>query len=286
MVTQKQAKEYYKDLYDEGTMYVWGFNSGTIISRESIDKAYKEYGSDKYDRAYYEAKLVEGKGKNGSDCSGAHYPLSGYDTTAQGYYDKCKEKGKFNTLPRNEVVLLFKGVYVTKVDKKTGERKTVLEINHTGTYLGDGMCVHMKSSKANCVYEKVENHGWTHWGKPEWIDYTPTGGYTHDDFVKDVESILGVKTVQKAFDKTITISVNINHHNALVTPLERYMKELGYYDGKIEADEAKTPTYGNGMKKAIMSYQREIVKSVGNDVDGVITKKQKTWKSLLFGGDK
>ena len=40
------------------------------------------------------------------------------------------------------------------------------------------------------------------------------------------------------------------------------------------------------MKKAIMNYQREIVKSTGGDVDGIITKKQKTWRHLIFGGDK
>ena len=289
MVTQEQAKKYYKELYDIGSIYVWGFNSGTIITKGSIDRAYKEYHSERYDRKYYNDKLKEGEGKNGSDCSGAHFPLSGYDTTAQGYYDKCEIKGKISTLPKNEVVILFKGTEKVVIDEKTGKRTTKLSINHTGAYLGDGMCVHMKSSKANCVYESVNNHGWTHWGKPKWIDYSspdPDPGYTHKDFVKDVETILDAKTPAEAFEKTITISVNINSRNALVTPLERYMKALGYYNGEIEADHRKTPIYGSGMKKAIMKYQREIVKSTGGDVDGIITKKQKTWRSLLFGGEK
>lgn len=286
MVTESEAKKYYKELYDIGSIYVWGFNSGTIITEESIAKAYKDYGSDQYNKTYYANKLKEGKGKNGSDCSGAHYPLSGYDTTAQGYYDKCVEKGKISTLPDDEVVLLFKGTETVYIDQNTGKSTTKLKIHHTGAYLGDGMCVHMKSSKSNCVYEKVGNHGWTHWGKPSWIKYSepdPSLKYTHDDFLRDVMTILDVKTPEAAFEKTVTISTTINSRNALVTPLERYMKALGYYKGEIEADLRKTPIYGNGMKKAIIKYQTEIVRNTPQNCDGIITKKQKTWKTLIFG---
>ena len=51
-------------------------------------------------------KLKEGIGRIGADCSGAFKPISGYDTTAQGYYDKCKTKGKIGQL-QLKVCLVF-----------------------------------------------------------------------------------------------------------------------------------------------------------------------------------
>ena len=80
--------------------------------------------------------------------------------------------------------------------------------------------------------------------------------------------------------KTVTISVNKNRSHAIVTPLERYMKSLGYYTGKIEADEGKSPLFGNGMKKAIKLYQEHVVKAKEKYRDGILTARAATWKSL------
>lgn len=158
--SQKEAKKFYVEVRDNGTIYVWGFNTVTIINKETIDKAYKDYHSATYDRTYYDKKLKEGNGKPGSDCSGMHCALSGHDTTAQGYYDEVKDdrKGTIDTLPLHSCVLLFRG-------------KSASSIKHTGIYLANGQCIHMKSSKENCVYESADKHGWTHWAYAPWIDY-------------------------------------------------------------------------------------------------------------------
>lgn len=70
MKTQLEVQKYAYDMYKQGSIYVWGMNSGTVITKETIEATYKQYHTLKYNRAYYDAKLREGKGKNGSDCSG------------------------------------------------------------------------------------------------------------------------------------------------------------------------------------------------------------------------
>lgn len=157
-VGRNEARTYYRGVKERNTIYVWGMNYDTIISKESIDKAYKDNHTNKYNRAYYDGKLKEGKGKPGADCSGMHYKLSGYDVTAQNYYNRCTEKGDFSELPINDLVLLFKG-------------SSKNNITHTGLYFGNGLCIHMKSSASNCVVESVDKHGWKYWGRADYIDY-------------------------------------------------------------------------------------------------------------------
>lgn len=106
--------------------------------------------------------------------------------------------------------------------------------------------------------------------------------YSQAQFVIDVCNILGVSSSKAALSKTPTISEAINKNHALVTPLERYMKLLGYYTGSIEADSRKTPSFGPGMTQAIKKYQTYVVKfTKTKDIDGVITGGKTTWKRLL-----
>jgi len=158
MVTQKQAVEYYLDLYLSRAVYVWGMNAPTIISGENISKAYRDYHSKTYDRTYYDEKLVEGRGRIGSDCSGAHHGISGYDTTAQGYYDRCTKKGKIKKMPLDKICLLFNGT-------------TTKTINHTGVYLPGFGAFHMKNSKENSVLEPVIKSKFKYFGEADFINY-------------------------------------------------------------------------------------------------------------------
>lgn len=103
--------------------------------------------------------------------------------------------------------------------------------------------------------------------------------YNQAMFIADVERILKVTNVNSAFEKSIVISRTVNKNHSLVTPLERYMRSLGYYTGKIEADIGKTPSFGRGMESAIKLYQSNYVKS--GIVDGIISRKGYTWKKLL-----
>ena len=235
-VSQNEAKKYYNGVKEKGTIYVWGFNYSTIINKQTIDAAYNTYKSKKYDRKYYDDKLKEGEGKPGSDCSGMHYELSGYDNTAQGYYERCTEKGTFNTLPINDLVLVFKG-------------ESSKNITHTGVYIGNGMVIHMKSSKENCIYESVDKHGWTHWGKADFIDCNTV--------LKKVKPVLtrlikmGVKGVDVKFAQTM-------------------LNEKGYDCGKVDGD------FGKKTDAAVKKFQAAYKLAA----DGIIGKK--TGKLLGF----
>lgn len=103
------------------------------------------------------------------------------------------------------------------------------------------------------------------------------------NFVKDSREVWGVAATSSAkeiVEKSVTVSVRMNNSHNIVTPLEKYMKSLGYYTGKVEADNGGKPEFGNGMKKAIILYQANVVKAAVRYQDGELTSKGATWKKL------
>ena len=152
----RKVVEYFENLYKNKAIYLWGANS-EIITKTLTDKLYKTFKSATYTKKYYDNKLKEGIGKIGADCSGAFKPISGFDTTAQGYYDKCKTKGKIGQLQLAKVCLVFK-------------RNLVGRMTHIGLYCGNGYTIEMKSSKDNVHNEKLKKSRWTHYGIPYWIE--------------------------------------------------------------------------------------------------------------------
>ncbi len=107
--------------------------------------------------------------------------------------------------------------------------------------------------------------------------------YKLSDFIKESRDIWGVSATASAkeiLNRTVTISTSQNRSHAIVTPLERYMQALGYYTGTIEADRGKVPVYGNGMQKAIILYQANVVKASVRNQDGILTAKRATWRAL------
>ena len=233
MVNQKEAKKFYVEkVRDAGTIYVWGFNTLTIISKETIDKAYNDYHSTNYDRRYYDNKLKEGEGKPGSDCSGMHCYLSGYDATAQRYFEKCTKKGTIDSLPLHDLVLLFKG-------------QSTSSIKHTGIYLGNGMCIHMKSSKENCVYESVDKHGWTYWGYGDFIDYLEP---------------LGDKPI-------LTRKLLIQCKGIDVKLLQDQLNTKGYNCGEVDGQ------FGKNTQNAVKTFQKDNKLTINGIVDKTTCKK-------------
>ena len=153
MKTQAQVRAYFLSLED--AIYVWGAN-GQIITKELMDKLHKTYGTSTYNKAYYDGKLKEGQGKIGGDCSGIMYPISGYDTTASGYYNRCNKRGNIASIPEDKVCLVFK-------------KNSSGVINHVGCYTGDGYVSEMASSKANYQRKPLKGNGWDLWGMPDFI---------------------------------------------------------------------------------------------------------------------
>lgn len=266
MVTQKQAYDYYMKMYNEGSIYVWGFNSGTIISQRTINKTYEIFKSSKYTKDYYDYKLKEGKGKNGSDCSGAHFGLSNYDTTAQGYYNLCTKKASISSIPKNKLVLLFSGNSPTS-------------ITHTGAYLGNGMVFHMKNSTANAVYEPLEKYNWKWWGYANFISDYDTFSFEEDEkwdnvnWIKNLQKTLGVAADgifgKKSLAATPVISTKKNNTHATVKFIQEKLNYLGFDCGEVDG------VFGNNTYKAVLAYQSK------NDLDADGIVGNNTWEKIV-----
>ena len=164
MKTANEVVQYFENLYTNKAIYVWGSN-GQIITKELCDRLFKAYGNKTYTQEYYNNKFLEGAGQIGADCSGAFYPVSGLDKTAQGYYNACSVKGHINYIDKAMPCLVFKGA-------------SPVSINHIGFYCGNGYVIEMKSSKDNCTKSKLESGKWSFFGIPKWIDYGNSNNIT------------------------------------------------------------------------------------------------------------
>ena len=217
MVTDKQMNEWFEKLYKDKAIYVWGMN-GDIIDAETINKAYKNCHNPNYDLKYYQNKLQEGKGHIGADCSGSFCKMSGYDTTAHGYYTKCIEKGSIDSLPKHKPCMVFFPKKGTNI------------MGHIGWHMGDGYVIEMKSSKANCVRGKLDSR-WKYWGIPAFVEYT-------ESEVCEVEL-----SILKKGDKGNEVKT-----------VQRLLKAMGYSVGLSGAD----GDFGKNTEKAVIKFQTKM----------------------------
>jgi hypothetical protein len=101
--------------------------------------------------------------------------------------------------------------------------------------------------------------------------------YTQTQFIKDVQTILGMTSNGKAttalLNKTITVSRTINNKHDIVKPIQKYLNLLGYSCGEVDG------SFGAKTEAALKQYQSKIVGLKAPD--GVITKCKGTWKKLL-----
>jgi len=105
------------------------------------------------------------------------------------------------------------------------------------------------------------------------------GEYLQRDFVREIQMCIKAGIDEKAgnqtLSKTPTVSNITNRYHAVVLPLQKKFKKLGYYIGELDK------IAGKKFKVAVQQYQKDVVKSSAKNQDGVITKKAKTWKKLL-----
>lgn len=99
--------------------------------------------------------------------------------------------------------------------------------------------------------------------------------YTQKQFIADVMTITNTKSAKQAFKKTVTLSKTKNNEHALVLPVQRYLKALGYYNGVCDRD------FGSLTESAVKKYQANVVKATGKNIDGIMDKKQATWRKML-----
>ena len=279
-VTQKQLKEHFLSLKD--ALYVWGANC-KVITKEYMDKLFRDCGTDKYDREYYNKALEEGEGKIGSDCSGALNPVSGYDTTAQGYYGRCTGKGKIDTIPKDKVLLVFK-------------RNSKKKITHVGCYTGDGYVSEMASTKKDYQRKPLDGNGWDDWGLPDFVDYDAAelidvDGSFGTDTVTKSQYVFGTKqdgivsnqpnTCKQYLPKVSEEAWRFDERescekgSSLIKAIQEFLKGLGYYKKKIDG------WCGKGTVKAIQMFLRDLGFYTGK-ISGIMNKATvKGWQKYI-----
>lgn len=244
-VTQKELKQHFLNLGNKGAIYVWGANS-QIITAELMDKLYKTFGSKTYDKAYYDNKLKEGKGKIGADCSGSIYPVSGYDTTAANYYKRCKSKGAIGSIPINKVCLVFK-------TNSSGS------INHVGCYTGDGYVSEMASSKSNYQRKKLDGNGWDLWGMP--------------DFVSDPNTVMTNSSTTNNVQTTAKVS------DTKMPQIKKGSKGKAVKVWQVIVGADPDGEFGPDTEKLTIAFQKKAFPNDKGEWDGVVG--TKTWKAGL-----
>lgn len=104
----------------------------------------------------------------------------------------------------------------------------------------------------------------------------PSGGYSREQFVRDVQAATGAAVDgipgPETISKTVTLSAEKNSRHAAVKPVQKYLAALGYEEvGKADG------IAGPKFKAAVKAFQRDN----GCVTDGEITARNKTWRKLL-----
>ncbi len=102
------------------------------------------------------------------------------------------------------------------------------------------------------------------------------GGYSRKQFIRDVQAAIGANVDgiagSETFAKTVTISEKNNRKHKAVKPIQKYLSSIGY-----TSIGAADGIAGTKFTAAVKAYQSEH----GCIVDGEITARGKTWKTLL-----
>lgn len=104
-----------------------------------------------------------------------------------------------------------------------------------------------------------------------------TGEYRHEDFVREVQMCLraGIdgKAGKQTLSKTITVSRSKNSKHNVVLPLQKLLKQCGFYVGELDKSAGKL------FDAAVRVYQTRVVKL--KQPDGEITAKGRSWRAML-----
>lgn len=151
-----------------GSGYVYG-TVGQLYTA-AVEKSVKSMYGAIMPKGYYENRCAKWRNKWVADCSGlfkaARKSLDGVwaDVSAQGTYDQCPyaQRGEIATMP------LQPGTYVFMYGKAA---EGTIRMVHVGMYIGDGGVIEARGADYGIVITKLKNRGWTHWGKPVYVDY-------------------------------------------------------------------------------------------------------------------
>lgn len=113
------------------------------------------------------------------------------------------------------------------------------------------------------------------------VDLILKNPYSHTDFLNDLGKILHFQEPKFMLESTVTLSVCRNTSHRLITPVERYLKTLGYYQGRIEEEDGEAPLFGPLLESAVKDYQAFYLHLPAMKQDGCLKACELTWKSLI-----
>ena len=173
-------------------------------------------------------------------------------------------------------------------------------INHIGIVIGvlgggviktiEGNTGSTSQANGGCVEIKQRSSSIAGYGRPLYGAETGSTSATKDstkkdssysltDFIKEVQTIVGLSPTGKAnttlLNKTVTISAKVNNKHKLVKPIQKRLTAMGYrcFTAGTNPDGIAGPRF----TEAVNNLQKTWTKNP----DGEITAKNKTWKKLL-----
>lgn len=139
----------------------------------------------------------------------------------------------------------------------------------------------LQITKIGSRFHEAYYNGKTVYAKTGSLNLILKSSYSHADFLNDLKRILNFQDSRLLLEHTVTVSTLRNPNHRLVTPLERYLKTLGYYQGRIEEEEGEIPFFGEQLANAVKNYQDFYLHLSADKQDGVLTAQGNTWKCLM-----
>ena len=167
--------------------------------------------------------------------------------------------------------------HVGIVEKVSGKKITVIEGNYSNAVKRRDIAVNGKFIRGFGIPD-YGNENVTQ-SKNEPVKATnkenASEEYNQTDFIKEVQKAIGAKVDgiagSETIGKTITVSAKTNRLHAAVKPIQKRLNALGYDCGTVDG------IAGTKFTVAVQAYQ----KANGCVSDGIITARNKTWKTLL-----
>lgn len=166
------------------------------------------------------------------------------DVSANGMYEKCKQKGNITTMPDIPGVLVFLP-------------------GHVGVYIGDGWVIEAKGHAYGVVKTKLKGRGWKNWGKCPWITYE-----TASDKPKTTQttntSTSGKKTVDEIAKEVIDGKWGVGEDR------KKRLKAAGYDAAVVQKRVNEILAGSKTTKKSVTEIAKEVIEGKwGNGDDRV-----------------
>lgn len=240
--------------YDNAWGYIWG-TAGVMWTAEKQKELEKTTDSSRESGRLYGSKWI---GHMVADCSGlfawAFKQLGGtmYHGSNTMYLHWCTAKGQLKNGRRTDGQDLKPGTAVFTYNSAKEN------YSHVGLYIGNGVVIEAKGTKAGVTKSKITDSRWTNWGELKGVSYGPGAPEKPQDEPANQGGGNTMPTLRRG-DK-----------GEYVTLAQTMLANRGYDLGSCGVD----GDFGRATEAAVKAFQMDH----GLTADGVIG--PKTWAAL------